>query len=514
MTDRTNRPIFVVGSPRSGTSVLTWCLGQHPNIIALEESGWMGDLAIDLAIYYQIGTKRSDYSLLSSMDVKEEEFFSTFGKSINDIILRHRGELSKKQWQRMAGAEAVMGPETQAKLAADAKKRWVDGTPEYSLHICGLRKLFPEALFIHIFRDVTSVVRSMLHFHHISGRRLVANEQEAYSYWLSTVRNCLLAERAYGPAVVHRLLYSHLIENPESAIGSLLNFVGEPYSARCLEPLAERINSSNVPPDFKADDPATDPAVVKEARRLSADMQNTTQPDGASPATAEELEAAFQQSCRKAMTNEQELKDQIANQQKHYLTEIEGYKVQIYTQQHCHDVEVQQYRTQLQNLQQHYLAEIEAYKLQIARQEKHYAAETEGYKVQLANQEQHYIAETDGYKAQLANQEQHYTGEIKRLANLLDQFANAATNLRSSRLWKLSNRTAVIVTKLFHRTYLSLDARLDKILARYSRWLAAHPGVANIENELEVGAPASPPDTNEQPGTHHSVEAIVPSELH
>ena len=76
MEDGVNKPIFIVGSPRSGTSILSLCLGQHPNIIALEESGWMGDLAINLAVYYQTGTPRGDYSLLSSMDVEKGEFFS------------------------------------------------------------------------------------------------------------------------------------------------------------------------------------------------------------------------------------------------------------------------------------------------------------------------------------------------------------------------------------------------------------------------------------------------------
>ena len=112
-------------------------------------------------------------------------------------------------------------------------------------------------------------------------------------YWLRTVRACLKAEEAYGPGVVYRLRYTALVENPESALRSLLDFVGEPYSAKCLEPLSKRINSSNVPPDFKSDDPATDPAIVEQARRLSAEIEQTSQPTEHSSAAADELEAEF-----------------------------------------------------------------------------------------------------------------------------------------------------------------------------------------------------------------------------
>jgi hypothetical protein len=121
----------------------------------------------------------------------------------------------------------------------------------------------------------------------------VPNEEEAYKYWLRTVRACLKAEEAYGPHVVYRLRYPALVENPESTLRSLLDFVGEPYSAKCLEPLSERINSSNVPPDFESDDPGTDPAIAEEARRLSAGIEQTSQPTKHSPAAADELEADF-----------------------------------------------------------------------------------------------------------------------------------------------------------------------------------------------------------------------------
>src|SRR5436190_738263 len=208
----TNKPIFVVGSPRSGTSILTWCLGQHPNMFALPESAWMGDFAIDLGIRYQIGTARGNRSVLSAM---------------------------------------------------------------------------------HIVRDVTSVVRSMLNFRRVAESSLVANEQEAYNYWLRTVSSCLLAERAYGPRVVFRLRYSDLVDTPEAALRSLSNFLSEPFAAECLTPLQKRINSSNVRDDFKIGDPETDPSLVEQAMRLSTEVEKTPQPPEASPGASDEMEAAF-----------------------------------------------------------------------------------------------------------------------------------------------------------------------------------------------------------------------------
>src|SRR5207247_1504419 len=93
-------------------------------------------------------------------------------------------------------------------------------------------------------------------------------------------------------------------------------------SGRCLEPLRERINSSNVPADFKSDDPATDRALVEEARRLSAEMQQTAQPSEPSAAAADELEEAFQKSYLKTRTMEQELAAQIARHEEHYTGAI------------------------------------------------------------------------------------------------------------------------------------------------------------------------------------------------
>ncbi len=293
-SDGTNEPIFIVGSPRSGTSVLSWCLGQHPNILVQQESSWIGPFAVNLAIGHEIGSARGEHSQLSALDIRRDDFMAHFGESINDLILSHRRqfEMNLRSTALRDSSQVHEGFQI-ARSQSDSKSRWVDGTPEYSLYICGLRKLFPGALFIHIVRDVDSVVRSLLNFDRLGEGSLVANEQQAYEYWLRTVTACLEAERAYGQQIVHRLQYSDLINNPESALRSVLKFLGEPYVPACLEPLQLRINSSNVPASFHASDPQTDPSLVEQAMRLSTEVEKTPQPREASPAASDEMEAAF-----------------------------------------------------------------------------------------------------------------------------------------------------------------------------------------------------------------------------
>ena len=305
MQNKANRPIFVVGSPRSGTSILTWCLGQHPNIFAVPESNWMGDFVVNAAVVHQVGAARGHLSTLSAMDISRDELLANFGRTINDLILSHRSDLERTR------AAIPSLPEFMRRSLSGAKTRWVDGTPEYSLHIYALKKLFPEAVFIHILRDVRDVVRSMLNLHRLAGVQLVANEEEAYRYWLRAVKACVQAERAYGSNVVRRLPYNALIDHPESAIRSMLDFVGEPFSARCLEPLSCQINSSDVPPDFVAEAPATDRRIAEEATNLYAELQNAYALTDSSAVAGDEMAAEFDRRVQHLATVEDQLRNAV-----------------------------------------------------------------------------------------------------------------------------------------------------------------------------------------------------------
>ncbi len=490
MQNKINKPIFVVGSPRSDTSVLTWCLGQHPNIVALPESSWMGDVAIDLAIRYQIGAERGIRSILSAMDIYSDEFFASFGQTINDLILRHRRDLDRKR--RVVsppGAHRAPSPSKTSHSKPQPRARWVDGTPEYSFYICGLRKLFPKARFIHIVRDVPSVVRSMLNFHRIAGNRLVANEEQAYDYWLRAVSACLKAEQAYGPRVVLRLRYSELVDAPETAMRSVLKFVGERYVTASLKPLQERINSSKVPADFKIGDPETDPVVVERATELSAEMTETPQPLEASPAAAEEMEAAFYERVRYVATVDSEYrraKEIIATLQKEHAQQEASYHAELRRMQAEHAHEQASYQAELRRMQAEHAHEQASYHTELQRVE----AERQRHERSIAEL-------TDRLRKQL--------WDTSRLSRLLDDTENAAARLRSSRRWKLANPGTAIQAKLFPGKASLGYGHLEKVVAAYSQWRASHPEIAKIDDATKAARSSILP-SNAQGNSDKKVE--------
>ena len=277
------KPIFIVGSPRSGTSVLTWSLGQHSNILVQEESSWIGPLAVQLELAYRTGTARGLRSQLSALDVTKADFFTAFGRAIDSLIVNHCEKLEANLTTVGSGsppssAAEVLSARTWGskfqirRSTNDSKLRWVDGTPEYSYYIHPLRKLFPAARFIHLLRDVPSVVRSILNFETATGRPLVSTATAAYEYWYRTVRACLAAERAFGSDIVCRVCHADLAVHPEEVIRKLLAFLGEPFEVACLEPLETRINSSNVPADFELSMAEVDPAILEKVEQLNREL--------------------------------------------------------------------------------------------------------------------------------------------------------------------------------------------------------------------------------------------------
>lgn len=225
------RPIFVIGSLRSGASLLTWSLGQHPNIRPLLDTAWLGPFAASLEQTYAAAVVRRDISQLDIVGIEIEDFYAYFGQAINRLLLAGTG---------LEGADGGHGPEPALAAPQGApSERWIDGSPAHCFNVVGLRRLFPEAKFIHVLRDARSVVEALTDEAKRAAYRshwVGYTEEKAYAHWTESVRACVEAERAFGSATVLRVRRDDLLASPRATLSRCLDFVGEPFAPACLRP--------------------------------------------------------------------------------------------------------------------------------------------------------------------------------------------------------------------------------------------------------------------------------------
>jgi len=292
MADQANSPVFVVGSYRSGTSIFCWCLGQHPNIVNLPETNWLARLGLDLDNLYRLATVNGKYSHLSQAHLSRDEFYRMFGEGVDRLI--HTVNLTLIEQTE----KHVKGEMHRRRSAADPKRRWADATPENSHYVYSLAKLFPQARFIHLLRNPHDVARSLMKFSRTSNRARDFGHDEAYRAWMRLTRDAWLGERALGRARMLQVRYEDFTGRPEQAFQRVLAFLGEDYSADCLKPLSNRINSSQVERDSVPVDTST--AAAREAEQLYRDILSAPEnPELGDHGAYTELEHRFEERSRK-----------------------------------------------------------------------------------------------------------------------------------------------------------------------------------------------------------------------
>ena len=279
----TPRPIFIIGSYRSGTSVLTWAIGQHSNIWLLPETNWIADYALSVPRWYDKGSTRPRTHFTMS-DMTEEQVFASFARSADDLIKR------SCEW-RVRDIRFQKGTLKHAKIKLrpdDPKTRWVDGTPEYSHYVSALLRLFPQAKFIHMLRNPHDVVRSLMHFDRVGDWKTDAHD--GYKTWQRLTKSAFAAEQAFGSQKVRRFFHKDLVEQPEQLLQDIFAFIEEPYEPESMLAVQNKMNSSNVD-DVQFLDEFRQSSIGKKAQELfdelSAGAQMHLEPQ---PAMTEKLQ--------------------------------------------------------------------------------------------------------------------------------------------------------------------------------------------------------------------------------
>ena len=153
-------PVFIVGAPRSGTTLLQYMLRSHPELsLPTGESHFLVPLYRDQTRFKALETETGIRAFLQDLHRRNPQFLETDLHGIEFDIDRLAPELWAEG--RRTVRDLIAGL-FEKNAAGEGKHRWGDKTPYYVLHMPKLLDWFPKAQFIHLVRDGRDVAASML----------------------------------------------------------------------------------------------------------------------------------------------------------------------------------------------------------------------------------------------------------------------------------------------------------------------------------------------------------------
>jgi hypothetical protein len=187
------RPIFIVGTMRSGSTLFRLILDAHPHIAIGEETGFMGALAATR----RIPNWPHGQGWFERIGWTEREFDDRLQDFYGGLFERH--------------------------ARAQGKQRWGEKTPFHAMHISQMARIFPDAVFAGIVRHPGAVAHSLQRTFHYA-------LDDAVTHWLTVNKEILRRGIELGRDRFAMLRYEDLVRSPEQTLHELVDWLGEPWS--------------------------------------------------------------------------------------------------------------------------------------------------------------------------------------------------------------------------------------------------------------------------------------------
>jgi len=232
-----NRPIFIVGCERSGTTMLRLILSSHKNIAIPPQTKFFKKLYKRRLFFGDLSKQKNRHKLIKWFYDNHDHKTKIIDLGIDSTDVQ--GSLNNSGYTLGSFLSAI--PKLYSKKLN--KIRWGDKHPYYIKYLPQLYKLFPDAQVIHLIRDGRDAVASL--------KRMPWWKQNsifAMLNWQEAIQKGKLAVAKYKSDQFMEIRYEELIDDPVDSVKSICGFLNEEYSDDLLK--FQKLSNEAVP-DYK-----------------------------------------------------------------------------------------------------------------------------------------------------------------------------------------------------------------------------------------------------------------------
>lgn len=217
-------PIFIVGAPRSGTTLLASFLVSHNNITSGPETQFFNKIGLrDEVLNKALEEMNWPRSAVSLM----EERLSLSGQSVLSLYNKDTKQVTNFLESKAPSIGAMLESIVTTEDVRESNKRWLEKTPNHLEFVGDIKVHFPVAKIILIHRDFRDSALSIPKLPWASSS-IIENAALIRSWYRSF-------EKAKELNDVYIQSYEKLVIDPENELRKLFSFIEEPFDSSVLD---------------------------------------------------------------------------------------------------------------------------------------------------------------------------------------------------------------------------------------------------------------------------------------
>jgi len=219
VTKQTRCPVFIVGPPRSGTTLMRLMLNAHSEIAIPDETG------IFFWLYQWAGIPRIFRGPLS----KRQQLVAALGREVtvkfDDLPWTNKPRKFRDVVEWLFSTYAQQRQKT----------HWGEKTPAHVMYIKQIKRMFPECTIIYMSRDPRAIISSYLRYSRSKART-------TSDFWMCDTIEAAVAQyvKYTDPALANEsqitiVKYEDLVNEPKQTLDRVLALLDLPYESGMLK---------------------------------------------------------------------------------------------------------------------------------------------------------------------------------------------------------------------------------------------------------------------------------------